>query len=494
MKRPVVIAALLLLLLSSCVKLPFPNENNTPPEAIEDVIMYDSTGMAIKDFYAGRLIRLESDKFIALNQAGDLTKEGIIKFDAIDAVIIKAEKNYLLTRVPIMARSLTINVSITLLLQNYQVRLCPRCEFVYRPTVRGQILAGYGKGGPDGTFREPAEMTLDAAGNIYVIDQEASHDVILKVTPAGVVTPFAGAGGEFGRLIGIGLNRSRNCIYVADATVQRVLKIDITAPATITTLAGSGTPGNTNGTGTAASFNFGNQRAYQPGDNDKGQGLTLDAMGNIYVGEIYGTAPIASQIRKITPEGVVTTLPGSQTNPMGDAEVLIPAGLAVSGTDMYYVSGYSGVFQGITRITSAGARSVTAGRVHAESLNDGTGAAAEFSYPKAIAATSTFLYIADGSNGALRRSSLSGQVITLAGVGHRNTNSQCAGSCPPGGLLPLEGSFWMPLSLSFVGPDYFEEAARVIRMDIVSGVAAQSDGLIYVSDAGYRCIWKITVH
>lgn len=493
MKRLIVLASLFVLLFTSCVKIPFPNDN-TAPDAIEDVAMYDSSGMAISDFYAGRLIRLESDKFIALNQAGDLTKEGTIQFDAISAVIIKAEKNYLLTRVPIMARSLTINVSIRLLLRNYLIRLCPQCEFVYRPTVRGRILAGNVKGSPDGTFREPAEMTLDAEGNIYVIDQSVSNDVILKVTPAGVVTPFAGAGGEFGRLVGIGLDRSRNCIYVADATVQRVLKIDIAAPATIITLAGSGTPGNTNGTGTAASFNFGNQRAYEPGDNDRGQGLTVDATGNIYVGEMYGTAGIASQIRKITPEGAVTTLTGSQTNPMGDAEVLQPAGVAVSGTDIYYVSGYSGVFQGITRIASAGTRSVTAGRVHAESLNDGTGAAAEFSYPKAIAATSTYLYVADGSNGALRRSSLTGQVITLAGVGHRNTNSQCAGSCPPGGLLPLEGSFWMPVSLSLVGPDYFEEAARAIRMDIVSGVAAQNDALIYVSDSGYRCIWKITLH
>lgn len=493
MKRPVVVSALLLLLLSSCVKLPFP-KGDTPPDAIEDVAMYDSSGMAIRDFYAGRLIRLESDKFIELNQAGDLTKEGTIQFDAINAVIIKAEKNYLLTRVPIMARSLTINVSIRLLLRNYLVRLCPQCEFVYRPTVRGQILAGNVKGSPDGTFREPAEMTLDAAGNIYVIDQGVSNDVILKVTPTGVVTPFAGSAGEFGRLVGIALDRSRNCIYVADATVQRVLKIDIATPATINTLAGSGTAGNTNGTGTAASFNFGSQRAYQSGDNDRGQGLTVDAAGNIYVGEMYGTAGIASQIRKITPEGVVTTLPGSQTNPMGDAEVLLPAGVAVSGTDIYYVSGYSGVFQGITRIAGAGTRSSLAGLVHAESLNDGAGAVAEFSYPKAIAATGTYLYVADGSNGALRRSSLTGQVITLAGVGHRNTNSQCAGSCPPGGLLPLEGSFWMPLSLSLVGPDYFEEAARAIRMDIVSGVTAQSDGLIYVSDCGYRCIWKITVH
>ncbi|NII25972.1 hypothetical protein HB364_12830 [Pseudoflavitalea sp. X16] len=495
MKRLIVSTGLFLLLLTSCVKWPFSKED-APSATIEDVTMYDSLGKAIKDFYAGRLIRLVSDKFIALNQAGDLVKEGFIQFDTIKVPILKAEKNYILTRVPIMLYTLSINVSINLLIGNQLLRLCPRCNFTYRPTVRGQILAGYAKGMPDGTFREPAEMTLDGDGNIYVIDQDASHDVILKVTPAGAVTPFAGSGGEFGRLVGIGLDRSRNCLYVADATVQRILKIDIGAPATINVLAGSGMPGNTDGTGTAASFKFGSERAYQPGGNDKGQGLALDATGNIYVGEVYRTDPNASQIRKITPEGIVSTLPGSRTSPTGDAEVRIPAGLTVSSTnDLFYVSGFSGVFQGITRIAPDGTRSSLAGLVHAESLNDGTGAVAQFSYPKAIASYGTYLYVADGSNGALRRiNNSSGQVITLAGVGHRNTNSQCAGGCPPGGLPPVEGSYWMPVSVALVGPDYFEEAARAIRMDIVGGVAARNDGLIYVSDDGYRCIWKITVY
>lgn len=493
MKRLIVSTGLFLLLFSSCVKWPFSNDE-APPVSIEDVTMYDSLGKVISDFYAGRLIRLVSDKFIALNQAGDLSKEGVIQFDTIDAPIIKAEKNYIITRVPIMLQSFTINVSINLLIGNQLLRLCPRCNFIYRPTVRGQILAGRVKGEPDGTFREPAEMTLDADGNIYVIDQDALHDVILKVTPAGVVTPFAGSGGEFGRLVGIGLDRSRNCLYVADATVQRIWKIDIAVPATINVLAGSGMPGNTDGTGTAASFKFGNERAYQTGANDKGQGLALDATGNIYVGEMYGTDPNASQIRRITPEGVVSTLPGSRTSPTGDAEILIPAGLTTTSTnDIFYVGGFSGSFQGITHIAPDGTRSSLAGLVHAESLNDGTGAAAQFSYPKAITAYGTYLYVADGSNGALRRISLSGQVITLAGVGHPNTNSQCAGSCPPGGRPPLEGSYWMPVSLSLVGPDYFEEAARAIRLDIVGGVAAQNNGLIYVSDNGYRCIWKITI-
>ena len=62
MKRWIVSTGLFLSLFTSCVKWPFPKED-APPDTIEDVTMYDTAGMVIKDFYAGRLIRLESDKF-----------------------------------------------------------------------------------------------------------------------------------------------------------------------------------------------------------------------------------------------------------------------------------------------------------------------------------------------------------------------------------------------------------------------------------------------
>jgi hypothetical protein len=42
-------------------------------------------------------------------------------------------------------------------------------------------------------------------------------------------------------------------------------------------------------------------------------------------------------------------------------------------------------------------------------------------------------------------------------------------------------------------PEYYETAARAIRMDQVGGVAVINDRLIYVADYGYKCIWKITI-
>ncbi len=491
MKHPVVVSALFLLLLSSCVKLPWPNDTKGPI-TIEETAMYDSAGMAIKDYYAGQLITLTSDKFIALNEAGDLVKEGKIQFDQIETPIIKAEKDRIIMRVPILNRSISIDLPIRLLLRNQQILICPQCKFVYRPTVTGEILVGNEKGMPDGTFQLPAEMALDAPGNIYVIDQRATNDLVLKVTPAGVVTTFAGAANEFGKLAGIGIDNVRNVMYVADATTQRVLKIDMTTPSTVTILAGSGVAGNTDGTGTAASFSFGAQRVNDFATSEKGQGLALDNTGNVYVGENYGAITFASQIRKITPEGVVTTLPGSQIIPTGEADIAVPAGVAItSSAEVFYVGGSSGIFQGVTRITAAGVRSRFAGKVSFEGLNDGTGAVAQFSYPKAVANYNTSLYVADGTNGALRSvTTATGQVITLAGVGHFNTNRFCG--C--GTLPPLEGSYRMPSILIIPGADYYEEAARAIRMDQAGGVAVRNDRLIYVSDHGYKCIWKITIH
>ena len=485
MLRTFLFTVIIALLIAGCQKLP-PQENPSL-----NVKFQDLHGKPIVDLYAGLEIKMVSDEFKKFAQQQiDLKKEGVVIFDQIIAPIDSVGSDFIITRVPQMnyIQPLILTITLRVSIQVFPIR---NVFLPYRPTVRGRILTGFSGGASDGTFHMPAEMTLDASGNIYVIDQRDVNDIVLKVTPMGEVSTFAGAAAEFGRLVGIGINNTTNKMYLSDATAQRVLELNMASPITVTILAGSGVEGNVDGTGTAASFHFGNDRVDDFVSSEVGQGLALDAAGNVYVGELTD-ARLGSQLRRITPAGVVTTVPGSRFEAItSENESAMPAGLVVSpANDIWYVGGSSGFIQGVTRINSDGTSSRPAGRDSFEGLDDGTGTGAQFSFPKAIATNGTNFYVADGTNGALRRVTASGVVITLAGVGHFNTNRFRGG----GFLPPIEGSWLFPNPIFVVAGDFYEMAASSIRMDQAGGVAVANSGrTIYVSDYGYRCIWVITI-
>ena len=456
-----------------------------------DTKITDLKGAPMKEAGAGTPMKLTAPEFKELNKQGLLLKDGYIAFDKTLVKIKEAADDYIVIAVPILDYIDLRGVELRLFLGvNPAAILCRSCLY-YRPTVSGVIFSGFTDGVADGSFHLPAEMITDIAGNLYVIDERtpSNHDVIIKVSPTGVNSIFAGAGDVFGRLVGIGIDESRGLLYVSDATAQQIKAINLTSPSTITVLAGSGTEGNADGTGMAASFRFGTQAVDDFGTNELGQGLTVDASGNIYVGENY-PGSLAAQVRKITPAGVVTTVPGTLIIPTSsEDQSAIPSGITLNGAnEIFTLSGSSGFYQGINKFTTAGVFSRFAGMESYEGLQDGVGGHAQFSYPTAIRYFNTFFYVADGTNGALRRVSASGKVITLAGVGHSNTNRFGGGH-----ILPLEGSYLMEGFVAFPDPHYYETPARAIRMNQAGGVAVVHGGLIYVADYGYHCIWKITI-
>ena len=448
----------------------------------------DLKGAPVKEAASGTPLIISSEEFLKLDPNGISPNLAKLYFNNVQVPFQVVGPNAISTRVPLMLMFNYTNLNISI---RYNFRTIHIIEVIlYRPRVTAEVLAGN-----DGTFQMPAEMTIDAGGNLYVIDQRTDHDVIIKVTPDGTTSTFAGGTNEFGRLVGIGIDASTSKMYVSDATAQQVKWFNLSTPSVITVLAGSGTAGNVDGTGTAASFRFGTQRVDNFSSNELGQGLTVDPTGNVFVGEMYGTASSGyeSQIRRITPGGVVTTVTGSRiTMPMDGDDLHPVAGLTTlqPSNEPVYIGGSSSFYQGIARINTVGTQTRLAGKVSNENLNDGTGTAAEFAFPKAISYNAPYYHVADGTNGAYRRVTTTGTVTTVAGVGHFDTPSFCF--CGIAG--PATGTYIFP-SVFDADPNKFEIAASAIIMDQVGGIAVRNNGLVYLSDYGtnFKCIWKIRI-
>jgi sugar lactone lactonase YvrE len=281
-------------------------------------------------------------------------------------------------------------------------------------------VAGDGNQGfVDGTgsaaeFGSILGLTVDNQGNIYVID--GLNHAIRKVTPAGVVTTLAGNGSagyvdgvgtnaQFEGLNGIAIDQQGN-LYVSEGNSKPNHRIRrITPNGTVSTYAGNGKMGMVNGVASIAEF-------YGPG------ALVLDAQNNLFVGDINNE--LIREVDNSATNRLVSTFAGNGTagdvdGPAASAEFNLPAGLVFDPAGNLYVAdeyNYS-----IRKITSSGLVSTFAGNVNNSGFADGTGTAAQFSNPLALASdASGNLYVAEGSvNNCIRQISPKGVVVTLTG-------------------------------------------------------------------------------
>lgn len=311
---------------------------------------------------------------------------------------------------------------------------------------------------PDVTFNLPHGPAVDASGNVYVADYNGS--TIRKITSTGTVTTLAGTAGSPGNIDGTGAAARFNLpsdlavdsagnVYVADSGNHLIRKI--TPAGVVTTVAGTiGTPGNANGKGTAARFN--NPR-----------GLACDATGNLYVADTGNNT-----IRKIAPDGEVTSLAGasgtfgSDDGAGASARFSFPNAIAVDTAGNLYVA--DELNSTIRKITPAGVVTTLAGLAGSTGRVDGSGSAARFDRPTGLTVDSGGnVYVADYRNHLIRKVSPAGVVTTLAGAG---------------GLAGFQnGTGFVLAPVQFRNP---------------TGTAVDSAGNIYVSDTGNNSIRRIT--
>ncbi|MGH8318317.1 MAG: hypothetical protein ACREUL_10105 [Steroidobacteraceae bacterium] len=296
-------------------------------------------------------------------------------------------------------------------------------------TFAGSTTSGSTNGtGTSASFYGTAGVAMDSSGHIYVAD--TNNNEIREISPAGVVTTLAGSttaghadgtgsAASFDAPTSVAVDSAGN-VYVADSFNNEIRKI---APGGIvTTFAGSTNPGAADGTGSAASFR-------------NPEGVAVDSSGNLYVAD-----SLNNEIRMITPAALVTTFAGSVTAGSANgsstsASFNGPTGVAVDSSGNLYVADHNN--NEIRMINLSDVVSTLAGSTTAGSA-DGTGSAASFDGPTAVAVDSAGdVYVADSGNNEIRLVSPLGVVTTLAGstvAGSANGIGSAASFDSPDGI------------------------------------------------------------
>ena len=226
---------------------------------------------------------------------------------------------------------------------------------------------------------------------------------------------------------GVAVDPSGN-VFIADANDHRVRKV---APdGTISTVAGDGVPGFGGDGGPAPSA-----RLNMP------YGITVDPAGNLYIADLGN-----NRVRKVTADGSITTVPGTDS-------LVAPRNVAVDSTGSLYISEFGG--HRIWRVGTDGAVNCIAGTGTPGFSGDGGPATgAQLAYPAGLAVDGAGnLYIADSSNHRVRKVT-GGAITTVLGTG--------------------------------------DPGASPNQLNTPTGVAVDPSGDLYVADSGNQRIQQLT--
>jgi uncharacterized protein (TIGR02145 family) len=333
----------------------------------------------------------------------------------------------------------------------------------------------------------------------YYVEQRTTVNMVSTFAGSGASgdTDGIGATASFNSPSGVAVDASGN-VYVAEFGNNKIRKI--TSAGIVSSFAGSGTSGAVDGQGADASFS-------QP------MGVAVDTTGNIYVADTGN-----NKIRKITSSGYVTTIAGSgiqgDTDDVGDAASFnYPTGVAIDVLGNMYVSDYYN--HKIRKITPMGTVSTFAGNEINGDI-DGIGITASFYNPAGVSFDRLGnLCIADSSNEKIRKITIDGLVSTFAGNGAFGSNdgisSIASFALPTGVAVDVSGNVYVadylnhkirkitPLGdvTTIAGSNFYERGdidgiGSEARFYQTIAIALDASGNIYVVDNGNNKIRKIS--
>ncbi len=397
--------------------------------------------------------------------------------------------------------------------------------FVGTPGVAGKADGV----GADAQFVNPVSVAIDSAGTLYVADY--SNHTIRAITPAGVVSTLAGTPGVRGSANGTGANAqfsnpdgiavdANGNVYVADESNHTIRKV--TPAGVVTTIAGTpGVTGNADGSGAAAKFyvpssvavdaagnvyvsDFGNnaiRKVTLAGDVTTFAGalgraqvdgaqagfaqphnVCADGLGNLFVAEYEGNT-----VRKITPDGITTTLAGlaiyGDANGDGEAASFrYLSSIGVDGAGNAFVSDYSASV--IRKITPSGAVTTFAGMKNVGGYENGAAVVARFSSPEGLAVDqASNVYVADSYNNVVRKISPAGEVSTVAGLAGNRVSRDGAGANAR--FNYLSGIAVDPVTHTLYVSELYDQTVRAITAGgVVTTIAGQKGVAGFADGAG----------
>lgn len=384
---------------------------------------------------------------------------------------------------------------------NQRIRMVDTSGIIH--TIAGTGSAGFsGDGGPASAAQifNPSQLSFDATGNLYFVDQGNSRVRKIDNSPDRIITTVAGAGSSATKTaadgvpaLSAGFNQPfygatatpDGTVFIADTNGSHVWRVDSAGPSQglLRNVAGNGTLGESGDGGPA-----GLAQTFQA-DN-----VTFDAAGNYYISDW-----VMSVVRKVTPDGTIATVAGlaggnqytgyrgynGDNIPATQAMLWSPAGMAVDlAGNLYIADSFS---NRIRKVDTAGIIHTVAGNGTAGYSGDGGPAtAAELYQPNGVALDSKGnLYIADtGTNqfngSRIRKVTPDGIINTIAGTGTGGYN----GDNIPAIVALLNGPYGLAIDSAdnlFVA-DTFNSRIRKIDM---SGVVPFISTVAGVGTAGY---------